>query len=301
MTYFPDLAPCTYYGAEHSHGRLSVGWLELGREYSRGPVAPEVLAKLRDLMNYATGMSLGSHYCEFCMGHTHQRSGWHGVAHGWVTLSVPGARVIYETPQLVIHYIEAHSYQPPREFCEAVLACPPGWSDEYFRAINPSFVESADHVERMRRYTARGICAAMANSEAQSDEDRERFVRYARLVMSAPSLTNPRRAVLIEQTDNDGQVAIDPRIHAHLAQMIRICKEYEGRGPRLIELIDEGHAALSRASVTFDAGRDGDFATCASVRIREALELAIAEHHRSQSEIAERSQENVAFPPGVRR
>jgi hypothetical protein len=277
---------------------LSVGWLELGREYTRGNVAPEVVAKLRDLMNYATGMSLGSHYCEFCMEHKHQRARWHGIAHGSVTLSVPGSRAVYETPQLVIHYIEAHGYQPPLEFCEAVLACPPGWTDAYFRAIHPDFAESPEHVERMRQYTACAICAAMANSPAESAEDRERFVRYAHLVMSAPSLTNPDRAVLVESAD-DAQPPIDPLVHAHLASMIRICKEHESRGPRLIELIGEGHAALSRARLTFDAVRDGDFAVYASSRIRETLELAIAEHGRNPNEVAERD-DGAAFRLGPR-
>jgi hypothetical protein len=271
MTYFPDLAPCTYYRAVSSQHKLSVGWLELGREYTRGSVAPDVLAKLRDLMNYASGMSLGSHYCEFCMGHRDQRPGWRGVASGSVTLSIPGSRAIYETPQLVIHYIEAHNYQPPAEFCEAVLACPPGWSDEYIRAIYSDLPDFTDDLERLRKYAAVGICAAMANSPAQSDDDRERFGRYAHLVMSAQIRALPGVRVL-----DDTQTAIDPLVHAQLASMIRICKEYEGRGPRLIELLDEGEVALSRASQTFDAGRDGDFAAYASSRVRAALERILA-------------------------
>jgi DNA-directed RNA polymerase sigma subunit (sigma70/sigma32) len=138
----------------------------------------------------------------------------------------------------------------------------------------------------------------MANSPAESAEDRERFVRYAHLVMSAPSLTNPDRAVLVESAD-DAQPPIDPLVHAHLASMIRICKEHESRGPRLIELIGEGHAALSRARLTFDAVRDGDFAVYASSRIRETLELAIAEHGRNPNEVAERD-DGAAFRLGPR-
>lgn len=293
-TYFPDLTPCTYYGAEWSHRKLSVGWLELGYEYSRGPVAPEVLERLRDMMNYATGMSLGSHFCEFCLGHKHQRAGWGRAASGSVTLSVPGARGVYETPQLVIHYIEAHNYQPPAEFCEAVLACPPPWSDEYFLAMQRAFPEAPYDLERIRQFTACAICAAMINSPAESDEDRVRFSDYARLVMSAPRPTNLREPLLLGQSDDDDGTAIDPLIHAHLAMMIRICKEYERRGPRLIELIDQGYVALSRATVTFDSSHDGDFAAYASRKIRDALELDIAEYGRGKRPRADRHQVNTA-------
>ena len=278
MTYFPDLAPCTYYGEERSHRRLSVGWLELGHEYSRGPVSPEVLERLRDMMNYATGMSLGSHFCEFCLGHTYQPA-TAGVASGSVTLSVPRARGgVYETPELVIHYIEAHNYQPPTEFCEAVLACPPPWSDEYFLAIQRAFPDAPYDAERMHQFTACAICAAKINSREESDEDRARFLDYARLVGSAPRPTNLREPWLLGQSDDGDGTAIDPLIHAHLALMIRICKEYEHRGLRLLDLIDEGHVALSHAAVAFHAGRDGDFGPYASRKVRDALELRIAEY-----------------------
>lgn len=283
MTYFPDLAPCRYYGDEWSHRRLSVGWLELGHEYSGGPVAPAVLERLRDMMNYATGMSLGSHFCEFCLGHTYQNAGWGRVASGSVTLSVPGDRgCVYETPQLVVHYIEAHNYQPPAEFCEAVLACPPPWSDDYFLAIQRAFPEAPYDIERMRQFTACAICAAIINSPAVSNEDRARYSDYARLVMSAPRPTNLPEPLLLGQADDGNETAIDPLTHAHLALMIRICKEYEHRGLRLIDLIDEGCVALSHAAVAFDAGRDRDFAAYASRKVRDALELRIAEYSQSE-------------------
>jgi hypothetical protein len=38
-------------------------------------------------------------------------------------------------PSLAAHYILAHGYAPPPQFCEAVLRCPPMRSKEYFEAI----------------------------------------------------------------------------------------------------------------------------------------------------------------------
>jgi hypothetical protein len=36
---------------------------------------------------------------------------------------------------MIAHYILAHNYAPPAEFCDAVLRCPPMSSPEYFEAI----------------------------------------------------------------------------------------------------------------------------------------------------------------------
>jgi hypothetical protein len=38
-------------------------------------------------------------------------------------------------PSLAAHYILAHGYAPPQEFCDAVLRCPPMRSPAYFQAI----------------------------------------------------------------------------------------------------------------------------------------------------------------------
>jgi hypothetical protein len=35
---------------------------------------------------------------------------------------VKGSGVVYAVPQLALHYIAAHGYLPPSEFCEAVTA-----------------------------------------------------------------------------------------------------------------------------------------------------------------------------------
>ncbi len=48
---------------------------------------------------------------------------------------LPGEGVIYVAPSLVAHYVDAHEYQPPQEFMEAVIQCPPMRSMQYLRAI----------------------------------------------------------------------------------------------------------------------------------------------------------------------
>jgi hypothetical protein len=48
---------------------------------------------------------------------------------------VPADGVIYVCPEGILHYALKHKYRPPVEFANAVLACPPPRSREYFQAI----------------------------------------------------------------------------------------------------------------------------------------------------------------------
>jgi hypothetical protein len=50
-------------------------------------------------------------------------------------LYIPGDGCVYATPDLVVHYMNAHGYLPPLEFCIAVSACPPMHTMEYLKAI----------------------------------------------------------------------------------------------------------------------------------------------------------------------
>jgi hypothetical protein len=51
---------------------------------------------------------------------------------------VPGDKVVYQAPCLILHYIRYHKYQPPECFCAPVLNCPKPGSAEYFAAIKES-------------------------------------------------------------------------------------------------------------------------------------------------------------------
>jgi hypothetical protein len=43
---------------------------------------------------------------------------------------------IFVAPELILHYIDAHAYQPPMEFSQAVLACPPVPSTAYLEGVS---------------------------------------------------------------------------------------------------------------------------------------------------------------------
>lgn len=54
---------------------------------------------------------------------------------GAKNLFVPGGGLIYVAPSMIAHYIDAHAYEPPAVFWEAVTKCPEMWSDAYGEAL----------------------------------------------------------------------------------------------------------------------------------------------------------------------
>ena len=71
----------------------------------------------------------GCHVCEFCARpddliaiDQHYEDVWEMFRCGNGEIHVKSvAGVIYCAPQLIVHYVSEHQYQPPQEFVEAVL------------------------------------------------------------------------------------------------------------------------------------------------------------------------------------
>ncbi len=104
------------------------GWLERGKPHAAGHVERRVYDALVEMQKnpWQPVVAMGTHECELC-----QFEGEHGVAN----LFVPADGVIYVSPELIVHYMNAHGYAPPEVFCRAVLACPPMRSMQYLKAI----------------------------------------------------------------------------------------------------------------------------------------------------------------------
>ena len=80
----------------------------------------------------------GYHYCHLCirdLGGESRLQSLDRDARNDLHLSLPresaefrvkGTGVVYAVPQLVLHYIAAHHYLPPAEFCEAVMTSASG-------------------------------------------------------------------------------------------------------------------------------------------------------------------------------
>jgi hypothetical protein len=140
--YYPDLAPCTYWGPAASF--LAVGWLDGQHPYARGPVPRLLVERLAFLIDnhWEPRSHMGWHDCEICPdGMTpHQyRTGIQVAGRhlrlGVANLFIPSSCYAYAAPSLILHYILAHGYRPPTAFLDAVYDCPDMFSEDYHATI----------------------------------------------------------------------------------------------------------------------------------------------------------------------
>jgi hypothetical protein len=126
--WFEDLSPCIYFPLDVK--LAAVGWLERGKPFATGEVDRAVYDALIEMRKnpWQPLVCLGLHECGLC------RFG--GEARGCANLIVPANGIMYVAPELVVHYMNAHGYAPPGEFCRAVLSCPPMRSMEYLKAVH---------------------------------------------------------------------------------------------------------------------------------------------------------------------
>ena len=129
MAWFADLSPCTYFGEECATSLRSVGWLERGRPFVTGAVNSEVFVRLVEIIKdpWQPPFFAGFHRCDLCL--------YEGDSAGVKNVFIPGDGVVFVCPELIAHYMNAHWYRPPDEFCRAVLSCPAMRSVLYLKAL----------------------------------------------------------------------------------------------------------------------------------------------------------------------
>jgi len=183
MTFFTDLTPCTYFAGHlaPSPQLLAVGWLDTVHPFPRGAVAHHTLLRLARLVApdmepdaaadplppgvvrvpWQPVLACGYHECEIC---SHDTTNWPPALHprhsdrvliegrtlrvGANNLFVPGDGVVYLAPDLILHYILAHDYLPPRPFLMAVRRCPGSHSAAYRDLIvanGPSYLRDPSY------------------------------------------------------------------------------------------------------------------------------------------------------------
>jgi hypothetical protein len=140
MAFFADLSPCTYFPITPVDRLLAVGWLDRDRSYRRASVDETVFARLCELLHdpWQPFVTPGAHDCPFCRftgGPAQLNYRDSTVQLGANNLFVSGDGVLLVAPSLILHYIDAHEYAPPEQFCQAVLNCPPMRSMAYWKAI----------------------------------------------------------------------------------------------------------------------------------------------------------------------
>lgn len=128
LTWFADQSVCDYFPVQGTTPLRAIGWLDAEHDYPRGKALREVWIKLKDLLQdpWQPVVLCGFHYCNLCMFESDE-------ATGKSNLFMPGDGFLYVCPELIVHYINAHGYAPPEDFCLAVLRCPDTRSMQYKR------------------------------------------------------------------------------------------------------------------------------------------------------------------------
>ena len=97
---------------------IAVGWLSLENVFPRGVVPQNFVRRLAKLSTVPRCPTFGVHPCDFCEGEERP------VGNGQIHVPAGGGRW-YAAPQLIYHYVVAHTYRPPDEYIVAVLLAPP--------------------------------------------------------------------------------------------------------------------------------------------------------------------------------
>lgn len=134
LNYYEDMSPYQYEMSSPATEVKNVGWLDKAHPFTKGEVKSNVLDKLRGLIFSSKGSSCniivnklrGSYECPVCGEYglkiaDEQREFSLGSAEIWIPDSTAHDHY-FATFGLIIHYIEAHNYQPPQEFIDSILA-----------------------------------------------------------------------------------------------------------------------------------------------------------------------------------
>jgi RNA polymerase primary sigma factor len=108
----------------------------------------------------------------------------------------------------------------------------------------------------------------------------ESLKRYLADVGRIPMITEDEEvelAILIRNGDN---LALEKLVTANLRFVISVAKQYQGRGLKLLDLINEGNLGLVRASTRFDETRGFKFISYAVWWIRQGILQALTETTR---------------------
>lgn len=113
-----------------------------------------------------------------------------------------------------------------------------------------------------------------------TNREGESLKRYLVDVGRIPMITEDEEvklAILIKKGDN---VALEKLVNSNLRFVISVAKQYQGRGLKLLDLINEGNLGLIRAAKRFDETRGFKFISYAVWWIRQGIIQALTETTR---------------------
>ena len=109
---------------------------------------------------------------------------------------------------------------------------------------------------------------------------------YMSEISEGELLTDEQEKILAEQIQKGNKYALNELTSANLRYVVKVAKQYTGRGVALEDLISEGNIGLMRAAEKFDPARGKRFVTFAAPFIRKSIEEAIDKQEGSSQPIS---------------
>lgn len=109
---------------------------------------------------------------------------------------------------------------------------------------------------------------------------------YMSEISEGELLTDEQEKILAEQIQKGNKYALDELTSANLRYVVKVAKQYTGRGVALEDLISEGNIGMMKAAEKFDASRGKRFVTFAAPFIRKSIEEAIDKQEGSSQPIS---------------
>ena len=143
MSYYADLSNYEYSNFEYTiegYKVLNVGWIDGLHKFDQGDISDEILKSLWEYIKIPFNRMRGL-YCDTILDGQNKVfvANFEGYA---ITLGDAEIRVIdeerkivYASPNMILHYIINHRYYPPQCFIDAVMYGPKPGSDSYSKIL----------------------------------------------------------------------------------------------------------------------------------------------------------------------
>ena len=94
-------------------------------------------------------------------------------------------------------------------------------------------------------------------------------------------IRSAKQKAILKHLVEDGQAAREHLLLANVRLVFSVAKKYVGRGIPILDLVQEGHIGLMRATKKFDYRRGHKFSTYATWWIRQAISRYVADYGRT--------------------
>ena len=132
-----------------------------------------------------------------------------------------------------------------------------------------------------------------------TNRDTKSLEKYFQEISKIELITPDEEAELARRIREGDQIALNKLVNANLRFVVSAAKQYQGKGLRLSDLINEGNIGLVKAAQRFDETRGFKFISYAVWWIRQSILQAMSEHSRMVrlplNKIGEMSKINKVF------